>query len=369
MPIENQDGYLTAGGPAQPVTIVNASLPGTASGSSSAVTVADGADGALGAKADAPASSNTGTFSLIALTKRLLGKFADLITPAAGLSASLVAGTYLEVAATAVANGTMTTTDAGPYPHVNVHCIDPSTNGIIAFQASNDGTNYVTFPLTLVSNGTTSTGAYATGQLFAGLVPGRYFRTVLSGRTGGTASIVVTFSAAPRQVQTTNLAAIGTTALSASGVNTDGLLNINGLVGTNTIRGYNGTSADVFRTNHELTLLASAARTATTNSSDQTNYNGSRLQIFANVSAISGASVTPSLQVKDSISGNYKTVWTAAAAITATGQYTYVFAPGGAGGSNTEVIAAGLTARTFRVVMTHLDTNSITYSVSGVVSL
>jgi hypothetical protein len=41
-------------------------------GGGGAVTVADGADVALGAKADAAATTDTGTFSLIALFKRLL---------------------------------------------------------------------------------------------------------------------------------------------------------------------------------------------------------------------------------------------------------------------------------------------------------
>lgn len=40
-----------------------------------AVTVADGADVAMGAKADAVATTDTGTFSLLALFKRLLAKF------------------------------------------------------------------------------------------------------------------------------------------------------------------------------------------------------------------------------------------------------------------------------------------------------
>lgn len=42
------------------------------SGIGESVTVADGADSALGAKADSVAINNTGTFSLISLFKRLL---------------------------------------------------------------------------------------------------------------------------------------------------------------------------------------------------------------------------------------------------------------------------------------------------------
>lgn len=47
----------------------------TSGGGGGAVTIADGADVTLGATADAAASSDTGTFSLIALTKRLLQRF------------------------------------------------------------------------------------------------------------------------------------------------------------------------------------------------------------------------------------------------------------------------------------------------------
>jgi len=43
-----------------------------------AVSVADGADAAIGAKADATATSDGGTFSLIALVKRLLGRLTSI---------------------------------------------------------------------------------------------------------------------------------------------------------------------------------------------------------------------------------------------------------------------------------------------------
>lgn len=49
------------------------------SGGGGAVTVADGADAALGAKADAAATSDSGTFSLIALAKRALGNWTTLL--------------------------------------------------------------------------------------------------------------------------------------------------------------------------------------------------------------------------------------------------------------------------------------------------
>jgi hypothetical protein len=48
---------------------------GGGGGGGGPVTIADGADVTQGAKADAAATSDTGTFSIVALFKRLLGKF------------------------------------------------------------------------------------------------------------------------------------------------------------------------------------------------------------------------------------------------------------------------------------------------------
>lgn len=130
---------------------------------------------------------------------------------------------------------------------------------------------------------------------------------------------------------------------------------------------FNGASWDRERSNINSTILSSAARTTTTNSADQTNHNGRRLLLVVNVSSAGTGSITPSIQIKDSISGNYVTTWTAAAAITTTTTATYYFADGGAGGLFTEVRAAGLSARDWRLVMTHNNANSITYSVSAAV--
>jgi hypothetical protein len=130
---------------------------------------------------------------------------------------------------------------------------------------------------------------------------------------------------------------------------------------------FNGTHWDRERANTPAILLASAARTATTQSSDQTNYNGRGLILIANVTAATDTpEVTLSLQIKDSISNAYFTVWTGAAPITGTGTSAYLFVPGGAAGSFTEAVNLRL-SRTWRLVATHADTDSITYSVSACV--
>jgi hypothetical protein len=122
------------------------------------------------------------------------------------------------------------------------------------------------------------------------------------------------------------------------------------------------------RNNQEGTLLASAARTTTTNSSDQTNYNGKCASAFLNVSAASGTGgLQLQFQWKDPISGNYAMLNSAPTAITAIGQTIYSLCPGATGGAVTQTTQAAL-PRTWRVAVTHGDASSYTYSVSYFVS-
>lgn len=60
-----------------PEVFVN-NIAGGGGSTGGAATIADGADVAQGARSDTPASNDTGTFSLIALIKRLLGKIPGL---------------------------------------------------------------------------------------------------------------------------------------------------------------------------------------------------------------------------------------------------------------------------------------------------
>jgi len=70
-----------------------------ASSGGGAVTVADGADVAQGAKSDAAATTDTGTFSLIALIKRLLTKTPAI--PATGTVANFALTTTSQIMLTA----------------------------------------------------------------------------------------------------------------------------------------------------------------------------------------------------------------------------------------------------------------------------
>lgn len=117
--------------------------------------------------------------------------------------------------------------------------------------------------------------------------------------------------------------------------------------------------------NVTVSLLTSGARTTTTHSTDQTNADFSRMVVIVDVSAQSGGSATPTLQVKDSISNNYVTIWTAGVALTSVGTYAYYFADGANGGSFKETRAFGIPGVDWRLNMVHNNGSSITYSASA----
>jgi hypothetical protein len=124
---------------------------------------------------------------------------------------------------------------------------------------------------------------------------------------------------------------------------------------------YNGATYDRERANTEGTLLASAARVATTSSADQVNYNARGVRVFVNVTVVPTVeTLTVAVQEKDPVSGNYLTL-IAAAADAASGQkVTLVVYPGCIAVAN--VCANTPLGRTWRVTVTHSASGSFTYS-------
>jgi hypothetical protein len=116
------------------------------------------------------------------------------------------------------------------------------------------------------------------------------------------------------------------------------------------------------------TLIAAGSYTTTQQSADQTNSVGRRLTLIVNVSAGAGINLTPSLLIKDPISGNYDTYWKGPG-INATGIWDFYFADGagGAGIQFNQVLGVGLPAATWALKMTANNANSITYSVAAIV--
>ena len=140
-----------------------------------------------------------------------------------------------------------------------------------------------------------------------------------------------------------------------------------GLVTLGTEYLYNGSTFDRKRANTEETILASAARTATTNSADFTNYNARGAHFIVDVSAIAATpSITVTIQGKDPISSNYYDILVSSA-LTATGTTILKVYPGI--GQVANGAASDILPRTFRVSVAHADTDSITYSVGAALVL
>ena len=154
----------------------------------------------------------------------------------------------------------------------------------------------------------------------------------------------------------------GNKGIGSSALNTDGAsAAINGLRSysiTGAING--GGTIDRWRNNMDGTGLASAARTATTNSGDLTNYNATAVHVVLDVTTAGTGSITLTIQGKDALSGQYYTLL-AGAAVTTISTNVYKVMIGGVVSAN--VSANDLVPRTWRILVTHNNANSITYSV------
>lgn len=125
--------------------------------------------------------------------------------------------------------------------------------------------------------------------------------------------------------------------------------------------GYSG-ALDRWRNNTQGTLLASAARSASTSSADQTNYNGRGVKVYFNITAVPGIdTVTLAIEDKDPISGAYTAILTGVAQV-ATGLTILTVYPGGLTTAN--LASPQPLPRTWRVTVTHSAGTSFTYSVA-----
>ena len=114
MPLLNTDGSIPTG-------------PGSAPGNQP-VTIADGANVTLGAKADTAATTDSGTFSLIALFKRLLGKIPSLGAGATAASVPVnIASDQVSTLALAADLGSHSSTTVPATPSTAATLIDKIT--------------------------------------------------------------------------------------------------------------------------------------------------------------------------------------------------------------------------------------------------
>uniref|UniRef100_A0A6M3L4E6 Uncharacterized protein n=1 Tax=viral metagenome TaxID=1070528 RepID=A0A6M3L4E6_9ZZZZ len=125
---------------------------------------------------------------------------------------------------------------------------------------------------------------------------------------------------------------------------------------------FNGATWDRLRGNVDATLLASAARTATTSSADQTNYNGRGVHVVLDMTTVGTGSVTLTIQGKDALSGKYYTIL-AGVAVTTDSTNVYRVYPGLLAAAN--AVANDIVPRTWRVNVVANNANAATYSVGA----
>lgn len=114
---------------------------------------------------------------------------------------------------------------------------------------------------------------------------------------------------------------------------------------------------------NNVTIFTSAARTATTNGSDQPNKFAKGIVFTVDMTAVTATgSIVFTLQGKDDLSGKYYTIL-ASAAVTAVATTTYTVFPGAPATAN--VSANFQLPRTWRVIATAANAVSMTYSVGG----
>lgn len=203
----------TAGSDLTPLQGGPASTDGNGKASAPVATyTTDGNNLALGAKADAAASTDTGTFSLLALFKRLLSKIPALgqatksaslpVTLATDQGAGSVSGT-LQTAQTGNANGTPLAV-LGMAACVFTVTVSGFT-GTVNFEGTEDGTNWSA--LLVVASGSTTTSTTATGAgQFVGSCAGLQ---QVRARTSGVSAGSVTVTAHAVSTPATNVATGG----------------------------------------------------------------------------------------------------------------------------------------------------------------
>lgn len=159
----------------------------------------------------------------------------------------------------------------------------------------------------------------------------------------------------------------GTTAVSIQGTSAGGEgvtnSNYNTLPVISHAQNWNGASWDRAHSNRNVTVFSSAARTGTPTPFDGVNYNAVGLHLVIDCTSVtSSPSVTFTIQGGDAVSGKYYTVL-ASAAIVGTGTTILRVYPGLTAAGN--LVASDILPRTWRVIATHGNSDSITYSVGA----
>jgi hypothetical protein len=130
---------------------------------------------------------------------------------AAGQNAQLVAGGHLTVAFTTTTVQAVAATDVANYSWVSVHINLQGTSSLVAFQTSNDNTNWTPLALSLATGGGAVASSSATAAAtYHGPTAGRYFRLNITGISAATTSGTIEFFTVPRAVSAVPVSQLGT---------------------------------------------------------------------------------------------------------------------------------------------------------------
>lgn len=177
--------------------------PGGGGGGGGAVTIADGADVTLGAKADAAITNPATSGTLMSIVRGVLTGINSVVTALAGTLT--IKPSHIELAAlSSTGTGTplVASQDCLGYRSISLQLLG-TFSGTVTFQQSNDNTNWVSLPL-IVVNGVGASApvasATAVGAWF-GPIAMRYVRFTVTAYTSGTIQGVVEIDVTPFPVQ------------------------------------------------------------------------------------------------------------------------------------------------------------------------
>jgi len=133
---------------------------------------------------------------------------------------------------------------------------------------------------------------------------------------------------------------------------------------------FNEATWDRERGNTELTVLASAARTASINSNDQINYNARGVMVWFNITVVPGVDTVQLLiQIKDPVSGTYSTILTDTAQSAIGTRVAAIYPAIAAAAEDVNIVRGYPLPRTWRVRIVHSAATSFTYSVGAALIL
>jgi hypothetical protein len=357
-------------------------------------------DADLGAQADAAATTDTGTFSLIAFVKRGLQNWTTLLSRIPSLGQSTMANSRPvtiasdqsdisivekaliitgQAAQTAVVNNIIPATsgaaanDVGNYRSMSIQVVSTGTGGTFIFEQSNDNTNFVAVPIfnaALVTGVPITAAITATSSQIIYTIPlrCRYIRLrIATTITGGSIQAFSKISTEPwtasAQLVASNTAANLLMSATQSGTWTTQIGNTANTtpILANRLIPVGGTTGDT------------GAKTATGNGATQTNTTAKGALIVVNLGTVTGTTPTGVFKIQGSADAG--TTWldlplATTASLTATGVYGIQIYPAltptaGTATSGSVAIVNSVLPRTWRVVWT-LGGTTPSYTITNI---